>query len=126
VTVLSASAYEWVEVEEVATSTPPIIATSTQMTEKDPLACSCVRWINHLNPKMPLVDARWYATFNLSGTATIGSAVVLKYPKSYHVAKVVKLGATKMTVSESNFKECEIGERDIEYTDPRIVGFFTP
>lgn len=106
---------EWVEVEKPVIEKP-----------KNELACSCVRWVNHLNPKAPLVDARFYASFKLSPTPTLGSIVVFKYPNNYHIAKVIKLKENTFIVSESNFKECEIEDREVPYDSDRILGYFTP
>lgn len=125
--VLPAEAYEWVEVEPQ----PVEEATTTEvMVEKeptDPLLCSCVLWINHLNPKAPLVDAKWYATFALSKTPTLGSIAVFKYSNGvHHVGKVTKLKEQTFSLSESNFRKCTQSTRDIQYNDSHLLGFFIP
>jgi hypothetical protein len=100
-------------------------ATTTPKVTEDPLACSCVLWAHHLNPKVPLVSAKWFKGF-VGGTPTVGGVVIFKYPNGEHVAIITKFLPDGFRISESNFKRCEIGQRDIKFDDKRITGFFNP
>ena len=117
--------YEWVIPEAIASTTQMEVDKATSTPEKDTLLCSCVRWANHLNPRVPLVDATYFKTFN-GGTPSIGGVVIFKYPKNYHIAIIKKFLPDGFLISEANFKECEQGEREIRFDDPRIIGFWNP
>ena len=107
----------YINVVQAQTPEPPAVTTE--------LYCSCVSYVHFLEPKAPFIDAKWYKDFP-KATPAVGRIAVFNYNEVYHVALITNLGTSTFKVKEANFVKCSKGERDVDYNDPRLIGFFAP
>lgn len=87
-------------------------------------SCSCVRTAHNENSSIPLVDAKWFTSF-ASTPPKINGVVVLKYGDVHHIAVIKRFTKNGLWVKEGNFKRCEVTEREIDFTDPHILQFWS-
>lgn len=98
-----------------------------KMAESDPIrddtACSCIKTARAEGIDIPIgtnaVDLK------PNSSPEIGALILLSYPNTEHVAKILAFTGEGFLVTEGNFKPCERGERIIYYIDPFIRGFWT-
>ena len=104
---------------EHGTSTAPAIKTIESF---DPWNCfSYTEW--RLDKKLPPMR---YIRPNT--TASVGTVAVMYYPKSglRHFAFVEFVSENLILLSETNFKQGEVGFRVIPRNDPALQGFWQP
>lgn len=102
---------EVVEVVEEPIQTPPEPILSE---------CSCVLTAKEYGIPLPPGDAEDIPT---NSTPIVGGVVLFDYETVGHVAVITKIEADGFWVYEGNYRECEITERFIKWTDKAIRGF---
>jgi len=86
--------------------------------------CSCVKLARRHIPALPPIRTPGDITPNT--TPFVGAAVLLKYGAVHHIAVITAINENSFSIIESNYKRCQITEREIRYDDPRIRGFWKP
>jgi hypothetical protein len=55
-----------------------------------------------------------------------GAVVIFDYDGLKHLAYIHELNNDSITVREANYERCHFGYREVDFNDPRIVGFWSP
>lgn len=96
----------------------------------EPVECSCVRYVESLIPGIPIINAIDYPLNTI--TPKVGDIIKLQYYNAtttnyiYHIALIEEISENSFKVTEANYERCKTGEREIEKSDERILGFFNP
>ncbi len=86
--------------------------------------CSCVAYVRNFIPDLPHVDAKWFGGFPRT-TIAPGRVAIFDYEGVWHVAYILSLEQDHFTVAEGNFHKCKEDQRNVDYNDPHLVGFWT-
>lgn len=101
-----------------ATTTPVIVA---KQGLGDAILCNCYLYVKSRFPTLPSSKQV------IAGvTPAYGPVAVFDYDGLKHYAVVESMGVGTFTVSETNYKRCKSGTREISFADPSLLGFFTP
>lgn len=87
-------------------------------------SCSCIQMAKALHVPIPKGYNAWDIIPN--GPPAKGGLIVFSYHGVRHVAVIQSFGTEGIVVRESNYTPCKIGTRTISYSDPHIVGFWSP
>lgn len=87
----------------------------------DPILCNCWLNIKRIYPTLPNS-----ATVVREAKMEQGPIAVFKYHGVQHFAIVTGIGMGEFHISETNYRKCKKGQRTISYTDPNLIGFYTP
>jgi len=105
-----------------------VYSPNSEVVEERPIECSCVRYVNSLEPTTPLFDAIDYPVNTIN--PKVGDIIKLQYYNAtttrytYHIARIKTIDEGGYTIQEANFEKCKKGERTIAKDDENIIGFF--
>lgn len=60
-----------------------------------------------------------------NATLQVGAIAIFAYP-TRHYARIEKLTDTGFVVKEANKEPCKISQRNVQWNDPKLVGFYSP
>ena len=87
----------------------------------DVVKCSCVKGVRSFGAYIP------YGTnavdIKPNTTVAVGTIAIFKYTTTHHIAYVKSIEEKGFLIQETNFKECQYGERFIKWNDPYLEGF---
>lgn len=85
-------------------------------------SCNCYQFAKYVSGyKLPLMKDIQPNTY-----AFEGALVIFDYDGVKHLAYIEKFNETTMTVREANYIKCSNANRDVDYNDPAIKGFWSP
>ncbi len=89
-----------------------------------PVACSCIKAARLFGAELPLNTN----ASELKPNTTIfeGVLALFSYDKSDHAATVTKIGDSSFSVLEGNYIKCKMIEREVDFNDPFLKGFYDP
>lgn len=85
----------------------------------DAVLCNCWAYTKERHPALPSTKTIWA---NL--TDEISDVAVFDYDGVPHYAVVEQVHGDTFTISETNYRRCQAGVREISIDDPRLVGFY--
>lgn len=85
--------------------------------------CYCVSYAREYVPEVPKLDAEWWDVIFHGSNPSVGSILLLHYPKAWHVAVVTGFSEEGVYVREANFHLCQTSTRLIAWSDPALIKF---
>lgn len=82
------------------------------------VSCNCYGFVS-LSVDLPRM-----ASIVPNTAPVVGAVAIFQYPEK-HIAIVEKLTETGFIVREANKEPCKISTREVQWNDPKLVGFFS-
>lgn len=86
------------------------------------IRCSCIRAVRSWGVEIPYGMNAEDIKPNID--IEIGAVAIFREKDGGHIGVVTKIGEKGFWIKESNYVECEITERFIDYTDYRLIGYY--
>lgn len=86
------------------------------------IKCSCVRAVRSFGANIPYdTDAE---NIEPNSEIEVGAVAIFKTVNYSHIAIVTNIKDSTFWVKEANYLKCQITEREINFDDERLVGFY--
>lgn len=85
------------------------------------MLCNCYKYAKSKFPALPPTK-----TILNEVSKAYGPIAVFNYHGTKHYAVVEGMGEGVFYVSETNYRSCKYGEREVSFLDPFLLGFYTP
>ncbi len=82
--------------------------------------CNCFSLVKTKIPSLPKM-----ADVKPNDAPKVGGVIILQYKTFKHIAYITEITPNGVKVLESNYSPCKLGSREVLFTDPHLIGFWS-